>query len=123
MQSLQLEQGSKATSYEAYIEPQIFVRNSNGVYEEFTKKSEEVYSTEEQVIGTWIDGKPLYRKTIVANFELLKQETNKNYDKTIAHNISNFSKCIKASIGRTKWNTVLSIFDKRRWNNRYNKCG
>ena len=25
----------------------------------------EVYSTEEQVIGTWIDGKPLYRKVIV----------------------------------------------------------
>ena len=95
---IQLEQGSKATSCEAYIEPQIFVRNSNGVYEEFTKKSEEVYSTEEQRVGTWIDGKPLYRKTIVANFELLKQETNKNYDKTIAHNISNFSKCIKASL-------------------------
>lgn len=35
--NVQLEQGSKATSYEAYIEPQIFVRNSNGVYEEFTK--------------------------------------------------------------------------------------
>lgn len=24
----------------------------------------EVYSTKEQVIGTWIDGKPLYRKTL-----------------------------------------------------------
>lgn len=65
VKSLQLEQGSKATTYEAYIEPQIFVRNSNGVYEEFTKKSEEVYSTEEQVIGKWIDGKPLYRKVII----------------------------------------------------------
>lgn len=40
VQSLQLEQGSKATSYEAYIEPKIYVRNSNGVYEEFAKKSE-----------------------------------------------------------------------------------
>jgi membrane-anchored protein YejM (alkaline phosphatase superfamily) len=60
--------------------------------------AKEKYSTDEQVIGTWIDGKPLYRKTIVANFELPKQETNKNYDKTIAHNISNFSKCIKASL-------------------------
>lgn len=35
VQSLQLEQGSKATSYEAYIEPQIFIKNSNDVYEEF----------------------------------------------------------------------------------------
>ena len=68
--NVQLEQGSKATSYEAYIEPQIFVRNSNGVYEEFTKKSEEVYSTEEVKIGTWIDGKTVYRKTIIdTNFK------------------------------------------------------
>lgn len=28
--------------------------------------SEEVYSTEEIRIGTWIDGKPLYRKVIVS---------------------------------------------------------
>jgi hypothetical protein len=25
------------------------------------------YSTDEQVIGTWIDGKPLYEKTIIVN--------------------------------------------------------
>jgi hypothetical protein len=62
---IQLEQGSKATSYEAYIEPQIFVRNSNGAYEEFTKNNskeisftkndanaifyESVYATENEV--------------------------------------------------------------------------
>ena len=66
--NLQIEQGSKNTSYEAYIEPKLSVRNSNGVYEEFAKKSEEVYSTEEQAIGTWIDGKTLYRK-VVLNLE------------------------------------------------------
>lgn len=60
---LQLEQGLK-TPYEDYIEQKIYVRNKNGVYEEFIKKSEEVYSTEETKIGTWIDGKPLYRKVI-----------------------------------------------------------
>lgn len=27
----------------------------------------DVYSTEEKRIGTWIDGKPLYRKTVLAN--------------------------------------------------------
>nr|DAZ39664.1 MAG TPA: hypothetical protein [Caudoviricetes sp.] len=62
---IQLEQGSKATSYEAYIEPQIFVRNSNGVYEKFAKNNikeisftkndanaifyESVYATENEV--------------------------------------------------------------------------
>jgi hypothetical protein len=90
--NVQLEQGSKATSYEAYIEPQIYVRNSNGVYEEFLKKSEEIYSTEEQRIGTWIDGKPLYRKTIISNFELpfVTQVTSYNID----HNISNIDKVV-----------------------------
>lgn len=63
--NLQIEPGSKAAPYEHYIEQKLFVRNSNGVYEEFTKKSEEVYSTEETKIGTWIDGKPLYEKVIV----------------------------------------------------------
>lgn len=29
--------------------------------------NEEIYSTEETVIGTWIDGKPLYRKTYKFN--------------------------------------------------------
>ena len=27
------------------------------------------YSTEERVVGTWIDGKPVYQKTIIGNFE------------------------------------------------------
>lgn len=41
------------------------------------------YSTEEQVVGEWIDGKPIYQKTIdcgtLAN----------NNSKQVAHNISN----------------------------------
>lgn len=82
---IQLEQGSKATTYEAYIEQKIFVRNSNGVYEEFAKKSEEVYSTEEQRIGTWIDGKPLYRKIVNAQFGTVVQGT----ETTVEVNLKN----------------------------------
>ena len=40
------------------------------------------YSTDEQIIGTWIDGKPLYQKTFEVNS--LGSGT-----KTIAHGISN----------------------------------
>lgn len=83
--TLQVEQGSKATSYEAYIEPKIYVRNSNGVYEEFMKKSEEVYSTEEQRIGTWINGKPLYRKIVNAQFGTVVQGT----ETTVEVNLKN----------------------------------
>lgn len=41
----------------------IHTKNDNGVYEEFySEENREVYSTSEQRIGTWIDGKPLYRQ-------------------------------------------------------------
>lgn len=41
------------------------------------------YSTEEKIIGTWIDGKPIYQKTI--NFGALPNATTRE----VAHNISN----------------------------------
>lgn len=34
---VQLEQGSTATEYEAYVEPKIWCKNDNGVFEEFKK--------------------------------------------------------------------------------------
>lgn len=80
---IQLEEGEKATTYEAYIEPKLLLRNSNGVYEEFAKKSEEVYSTEEVKIGTWIDGKPLYRKVLSLTTPSTTNSTKiANFDKT-----------------------------------------
>lgn len=42
------------------------------------------YSTSEQVIGKWIDGKPLYRKTITFTTTIKINETT-----SIAHNIEN----------------------------------
>lgn len=61
---IQIEQGSTATEYEAYVDKKIWCKNDNGVFEEFydeSKMNKTNYSTEEQVIGTWF-GKPLYRK-------------------------------------------------------------
>lgn len=46
------------------------------------------YSTTEKIIGTWIDGKPLYQKTI--NTGALPNGTTKN----IPHGISNLSRVI-----------------------------
>ena len=76
--NIQLEQNPVATTYEAYIEPEIYILNSNDVYERFYSKSElnkEHYSTGEQKIGTWIDGKNLYRKVI---FKTVKITANTN---------------------------------------------
>ena len=86
--TLQIEQGTSATSYEAYIEPEIYVLNNNGVYEEYTKKYEETYSKKEKKIGYWINGKPLYRKVIKTTTptvetngtDVWKQETIQNVD-------------------------------------------
>lgn len=49
-------------------ENSIYVRNSNGVYEEFIKKSEDIYTKEETKTNkVWINGKPIYRKVITAS--------------------------------------------------------
>lgn len=50
-----------------------------------------IYSTEEKVVGKWIDGKLVYEKTIFADSGFVSGENN------IAHNISNFEKTIKTS--------------------------
>ncbi len=57
---MQIEKGSIATTFEAYITPTI------NVYGEdiYVKGQNEVYSTQEQRIGTWINGKPLYRRVL-----------------------------------------------------------
>lgn len=47
------------------------------------------YSTTEQVIGTWIDGKPLYEKTVYLSS--LSYDTNWH---NVAHNISNLKRVI-----------------------------
>ena len=63
-----LEAGDTSTAYEPYVEKKIYTKNDNGNYEEFlnVEKTNNLqnYSTEEQVIGTWIDGKPIYRKVV-----------------------------------------------------------
>lgn len=69
LDSLQIEQGDTATPYESYINKKIHTKNDNGVYEEFYDETNlEVYSTNEQRIGIWIDGKPLYRKIFKSSF-------------------------------------------------------
>lgn len=49
------------------------------------------YSTEEQVIGEWIDGRPVYQKTMVVPIDRSKNETN------YTHGISNLDQVISYS--------------------------
>lgn len=41
------------------------------------------YSTTEQVVGTWIDGKPLYEKTFVPNYTSPSHSASTTYEQTI----------------------------------------
>lgn len=75
--NIQIEEGSTATSYVPYLNL------------EEAMQENEVYSTSEVRIGTWIDGKPLYRK-VIAFGELPNTST-----KQVAHNISNLDKIVK----------------------------
>lgn len=55
--------------------------------------SEEVYSTEETVIGRWIDGKPLYRRA----YDLFVPTFNARYRHQIAPTVPNLEKVIRLS--------------------------
>lgn len=60
----------KKTSQTTPIQAQVVNVESNSTTDSYScdyvnnNVGKEVYSTNEQVIGTWIDGKPLYRKVI-----------------------------------------------------------
>lgn len=51
----------------------------------------EVYSTEERVVGTWIDGKKIYQKTVPCRITDTATWT------ATPHNVSNMERCISAS--------------------------
>ena len=62
-QTIQVEEGSTATSYEPYVVSSIYVDNE----EIYSKDNIDIYSTNEIRIGTWIDGKPIYRTVYEKN--------------------------------------------------------
>lgn len=72
-------------------EQKIYIKNDNDVYEEFiSKENLDNYSTEETKIGTWINGKPLYRKVITYN-----EYITKNILVSVSHNIINLENIVK----------------------------
>lgn len=50
------------------------------------------YSTEEKIVGTWIDGKPIYQKTVSCG--TLPNATTGYEPKKVAHNITNLDKTV-----------------------------
>ena len=56
------------------------------------------YSTTEQVVGKWIDGRTLYRKVIVYHPNEIIGSANTTTNISIPHNIANFKQIVKASM-------------------------
>lgn len=68
-----------------------------------------VYSTDEQVVGTWTDGSTVYEKTFLWTTAMSIAVNGAWYDTNI--NISYVDKIIDASIGNNTWRIgVLSVF-------------
>ena len=93
--NIQLEEGDVVTDYEPYIDKKIYIKNGVDAYEEVLNlenaNNQQNYSTNEQVIGTWIDGKPLYRKTLSTG-ALLNTGTL-----LVPYNIDNLKRILKVS--------------------------
>ena len=60
----------------------------------------QIYSTTEQVIGTWIDGKPIYRKVVI----LSTAPDINMHGLTLSHGISNIDRAISCRAIRTESN-------------------
>lgn len=74
--TIQIEKGSTATTYEAYITPTINV-DSEDIY---VKGQNDFYSKQEQRIGTWIDGKPIYRKVAQISYASGSTTASQSFD-------------------------------------------
>ena len=76
--SIQLEQGSIATEYEPYVEKKIFVKNDNGVYEEFINADKIDRNAEEIKI---LNGTVIYNNSSgsAGDIEFLKSIANCKY--------------------------------------------
>lgn len=113
---IMVEQNQTVTSYEPYIEPKTYILNDNNVYEEFMKKEEEIYSTEEQIVGKWIDGKTLYRKVIQFNIPNSASDGTKA-ETTTDLNIANidFIKIKEAIIFNSTDYRMLPTYSGNNW--------
>lgn len=87
-QNIQLEQNSAATTYEAYVEPEIYILNNNNVYEKFEKnenKEKILFESSDGISGdiTLTDN--------ITNYSYLEIYYKQNdgtygYTKCVAHN-------------------------------------
>lgn len=101
LDTLQVEEGSTATSYEPYIEPSINVDGEKMYYDN--------YSTSEKVIGKWIDGRNLYRKVInITSINTNANATDVSISLSNLNEIVNIGGSVRTNSGQYK--PVTSVY-------------
>ncbi len=116
--NIQLEQGSKATTYEAYIRPTIYILNDNNVYEKIieTVDKNTFYSVNERMTNKiWVDGKPIYRRTIITSVKANTTDTsisisNIPYDTIMINQSESYNTWGTNSTGGLTWNLSSSDY-------------
>ena len=70
------------------------------------------YSTDEQVVGTWIDGKPLYQKTVIAPFaSSITEGTETNNETSLGISNIDIVFISEAFLKIPSWNVILNLND------------
>ena len=101
LDTLQIEPGLQPTSYEPYIEPSINVDGEKMYYDN--------YSTNEKVIGKWIDGRNLYRKVItITSINTNANATDVSISLANLNEIVNIGGSVRTNSGQYK--PVASIY-------------
>ena len=93
---VQVEYGDTVTEYEKYIEPMIYIDNNKFLDVEKIDNQQN-YSTQEKKIGTWINGKPLYRK-VITNINVSASSKAGTYVYTEIHINNNIEEVIYKNI-------------------------
>ena len=88
------------------------------VGETITATEPESYSTEEQVIGQWIDGKPLYRKTFI-----IGPPSNGNWNILDSNTIFETANLVKATGKRSIDGPINLLRDLPYFNTTNDYCG
>lgn len=83
------------------------------VVEKFAPRN--LYTTDEKIIGQWIDGKPIYQKTFSGVL------STSNTEESIAHNISNVDLCIerKGFIVSNNFTIQFGFYNGSEYNNMF----
>lgn len=100
--NISIATSSNLSSYSCYVTLQ-YTKTTDAA-NSFKYADENDYSTTEHIVGTWIDGKPVYQKTIDCG------SLPNNTAKDVAHGISNIKKVVKISgAAYTSSGTVIAI--------------